>query len=59
MAISPACLKGKTIYTANNVWKHLVSRVNKHKIVFNRDNDKRHVQVDGITTLANANLGHE
>ena len=32
--------------------KHKVYTVNKHKIALNRDNDKRLVQADGMTTLA-------
>ena len=32
--------------------KYKVYTVNKHKIALNRDNDKRLVQADGITTLA-------
>ena len=32
--------------------KHEVYRVKKHKVALNRDNDKRLVQADGITTLA-------
>ena len=32
--------------------KHEEYRVNKHKIALNRDDDKRLVQADGITTLA-------
>ena len=32
--------------------KHKVYTVNKHKIALNRDNDKRLVQADGITTAA-------
>ena len=31
--------------------KHEVYRVNKYKIALNRDDDKRIVQADGITTL--------
>ena len=31
--------------------KHEVYTVNKHKIALNRDNDKRIVQADDITTL--------
>ena len=32
--------------------KHEVYTVNKHMIALNRDDDKRLVQADGITTLA-------
>ena len=32
--------------------KHEVYTVNKHKIALNREDDKRVVQADGITTLA-------
>ena len=32
--------------------KYDVYTVNKHKIALNRDNDRRLVQADGITTLA-------
>ena len=32
--------------------KHEVYTVNKHQIALNRDDDKRLVQADGITTLA-------
>ena len=32
--------------------KHKVCTVNKHKKALNRDDDKRLVQADGITTLA-------
>ena len=51
-----ACLRdGETIYREKMLFenkKHEVCVVNKHKIALNRDNDKRVVQVDGITTLA-------
>ena len=30
--------------------------VNKHKIAFNRDDDKTRVQADGITTIARGYL---
>ena len=36
--------------------KHEVYTVNKHKIALNRDDDKRLVQVDGITTLARGHV---
>ena len=32
--------------------KHEVYTVNKHKIALNRDDDRRLVQADGITTFA-------
>ena len=32
--------------------KHEVYKVNKYKVALNRDEDKRVVQADGITTLA-------
>ena len=32
--------------------KHEVYTVNKHKIALNRDDNKRIVQVNGITTMA-------
>ena len=32
--------------------KHEVDTVNKYKIALNRDDDKRVLQADGITTLA-------
>ena len=50
------CLfNGKTVYREQMLLenkRHEVYTVNKHKIVLNRDDDKRLVQVDGITTLA-------
>ena len=45
----------ETIYRVQILFennKNEVYTVNKHKIAFNRDNDKRIVQADGITTLA-------
>ena len=46
---------GKTIYRGQMLFenkKHEVYTVNKYKIAMNRDDDKRIVQADGITTLA-------
>ena len=46
---------GKTIYREQMLFenkKHEVYTVNKHKIALNREDDKRVVQADGITTLA-------
>ena len=46
---------GKTIYTEQMLFenkKHEVYMVNKHRIALNRDDDKRIVQTDEITTLA-------
>ena len=45
----------ETIYREQMLFenrKHEVYTVNKHKIALNRDDDKRIVQADGITTLA-------
>ena len=36
--------------------KHMLYTVNKHKIVLNRDYDKRLVQAEGTTTLARAHV---
>ena len=51
-----ACLfDGETIYREQMLFenkKHGVHTVNKHNIALNRDDDKRVVQADGITTLA-------
>ena len=46
---------GKTIYRSQMLFenkKHGVYTVIKYKIALNRDDDKRVVQADGITTLA-------
>ena len=52
MTIRHACLMMKQ-YTSNiQNKKHEVHTVNKDKIALNRDDDKRLVQADGITTLA-------
>ena len=41
---------GETIYRKQMLFEN--KKVNKHKIGLNRDDDKRLVQADGITTLA-------
>ena len=55
-----ACLfDGETIYKEqmlSEIKKHEVYTVNKHNIALNRDDDKRLVQVDGITTLARGHV---
>ena len=46
---------GETIYREQMLFenkKHEVYTVNKHKIAQNRDDNKRVVEADGITTLA-------
>ena len=46
---------GETIYMEQTLFenkKHGVYTINKYKIALNRDDDKRIVQADGITTLA-------
>ena len=45
----------ETIYREQTLFenkKHEIYMVNKHKIALNKDDDKRIVQGDGITTLA-------
>ena len=55
-----ACLSdGETIYREQMLFenkKHKVYTVNKHKIAMNREDDKRIVQADGITTLARGHV---
>ena len=46
---------GETIYREQMLFenkKHEVYKLNKHKIALKRDDDKRLVQANGITTLA-------
>ena len=46
---------GKTVYREQMLFEnkeHKMYTVNKQKIALNRDDDKRVVQADGITTLA-------
>ena len=46
---------GETIYREQILFenkKHEIYTVNKHKIALSRDDDKRIVQANGITTLA-------
>ena len=46
---------GKTVYRGQTLFenkKHEVHTINKYKTALNRDDDKRIVQADGITTLA-------
>ena len=46
---------GETIYREQMLFenkKHKVYTINKHKIALNRDDDKRLIQADGITTQA-------
>ena len=54
------CLSdGETIYREQMLFenkKHEMYTVNKHKIALNRDDDKRLVQADGITTLARGHV---
>ena len=52
-------LDGETIYREQMLFenkKHEVYTVNKYKIALNRDDDKRIVQADGITTLARGHV---
>ena len=52
-------LNGETVYREQMLLenkKHEVYTVNKHKIALNRDDDKRLVQADGITTLARGDV---
>ena len=50
---------GKTVYREQMLFenkRHELCMVNKHKIALNRDDDKRIVQTDGITTLARGDV---
>ena len=50
---------GETVYREQMLFKnkkHKFYTVNKHKITLNRDDDKRLVQVNGITTLARVHV---
>ena len=50
---------GKTVQRqkiAFEIKKHEVYTINKYKIAFNRDDDKKLVQADGVTTLARGYL---
>ena len=50
---------GKTICKEQMLFenkKHEVYTVNKHKIALNREDDKKIVQTDGITTLARGHV---
>ena len=50
---------GETIYREQILFekkKHKVYTVNKHKIALNRDDDKRLVLADGITTVARGHV---
>ena len=52
-------LNGETVYREQMLLenkKHEVYTVNKHKIALNRDDDKRLVQADGITTLTRGDV---
>ena len=55
-----ACLfDGKTVHREQMLFenkKHEMYTVNNHKIALNRDDDKRLVQADGITTLARGHV---
>ena len=50
---------GETVYREQMLFKnkkHKFYTVNKHKMTLNRDDDKRLVQVNGITTLARVHV---
>ena len=50
---------GKTIYKEQVLFenkKHEIYTVNKQKIALNRNNDKRMIQADGITTLVRGHV---
>ena len=59
MISRPACLIKKIRYKGQILLenkKFEVYTVNKYKISLNRDDDKRIVQADGITTLASRHV---
>ena len=56
----PVLFDVKTVYRKQMLFenkKHEVYMVNKHKIALNRDNGKRLVQGDEITTLSRGYIG--
>ena len=51
--------EGESIYREKMLFeneKHELNTGNKHKIALNRDNDKRHVEANGITVLTRGYL---
>ena len=59
MIVRPCLFDGETIYREQILIenkKHKVYTLNEHKIGLNREDDKRLVQTDGITTLARGHV---
>ena len=57
--VAEGLFDGETIYRKQMLFeikKHKVYTVNKHKIALNRDDDKRLVLADGITTVARGHV---